>query len=191
LKFPTHFMQLIMVCLTLVTYNIHINGQKGDLFNRGKGLEQGNALFPLLFVLSMEYFSRLLKAASFQLKFKFYPYCKGLQLNHLIFANDVLIFNKVHPLILGIIRHTLQAFPSCTGLRVSQLKSHIVFGGCNDHLKAECIRVIGFKEASLPMRYLGIPISASGLTKIECRTLVAKITGKVKLWSSRNISFAG
>ena len=41
------------------------------------------------------------------------------------------------------------------------------------------------------MRYLGVPITASKLSKLECHILVDKITGKMKQWSIRNLSFAG
>ena len=41
------------------------------------------------------------------------------------------------------------------------------------------------------MRYLGVPITVSKLSKIECHTLVDKIMGKIKQWSTTNISFAG
>ncbi|KAJ8426159.1 hypothetical protein Cgig2_032641 [Carnegiea gigantea] len=42
-----------------------------------------------------------------------------------------------------------------------------------------------------PMKYLGVPITASRLTKIECRGLVDKILAKVHLWATRSLSFAG
>ena len=39
------------------------------------------------------------------------------------------------------------------------------------------------------MRYLGVPITISRLTKIECRGLVDKILAKVHIWATRNLSF--
>jgi len=47
------------------------------------------------------------------------------------------------------------------------------------------------KEAEIPLRYLGVLIIASRLTKLECRPLIEKIIAKINLWSTRNISFAG
>jgi len=41
------------------------------------------------------------------------------------------------------------------------------------------------------MKYLGVLIIVSGLSKLECRTLVEKIVGKIRLWATKNISFAG
>ncbi|KAJ8436728.1 hypothetical protein Cgig2_027399 [Carnegiea gigantea] len=52
------------------------------------------------------------------------------------------------------------------------------------------INIIGFKEGSLLLRYLGVPIIASKLSKLECRALVEKILGRVRLWSTKIISFS-
>jgi len=41
------------------------------------------------------------------------------------------------------------------------------------------------------MRYLGVPITARKLSKLECHTLVEKLTGKIKQWSTRSLSFVG
>jgi len=36
-----------------------------------------------------------------------------------------------------------------------------------------------------------MPITASRLTKVECRLLVEKITARILTWTSRQISYAG
>jgi len=41
------------------------------------------------------------------------------------------------------------------------------------------------------MRYLGVLITASKLSQLEYRTLVEKILGKIRQWSTRSFSFAG
>ena len=41
------------------------------------------------------------------------------------------------------------------------------------------------------MKYLGVPITASRLSKLECGTLMEKIVGKIRLWATKSISFAG
>ncbi|KAJ8436760.1 hypothetical protein Cgig2_030118 [Carnegiea gigantea] len=83
-----------------------------------------------------------------------------------------------HPLILSIIQNTLLTFYHCAGLQANQEKSQIVFEGC-------------FQEGSLPMRYLGVPVAASRLSKLECKALVEKIMGKIRLWATKSISFVG
>ena len=112
-------------------------------------------------------------------------------LNHLMFAYDVMIFCKAHPLTLQIISNSFKAFHKCAGLHANHDKSQMVFGGCSPHLQQQCLEITGFQEGTFPMRYLGVPIIASRLSKLECRALVDKIVAKIRLWSTRNISFAG
>ncbi|KAJ8419301.1 hypothetical protein Cgig2_027983 [Carnegiea gigantea] len=77
------------------------------------------------------------------------------------------------------------------GLKANLQKSQMVLGGCNQSLQRECLQATGLTESTFPLKYLGVPITASRLTKIECRSLVNKITSRVHTWSIRNISFAG
>ncbi|KAJ8424315.1 hypothetical protein Cgig2_020746 [Carnegiea gigantea] len=139
----------------------------------------------------MEYFTRLLKVAGNNPQFAYHPSCRSIRLNHLMSADDVIIFCKAHPQTLSIIHHTLMAFFYYAGLLANQEKSQIVFGGCTPTLQWQCLEAIGFQEGSLPMRYLGVPVTASRLSKIECRALVEKIMGKIRLWATKSIFFAG
>ena len=74
---------------------------------------------------------------------------------------------------------TLRDFHCCSGLQANPTKSQVVFGGCADDIQLKCINITGFQDGHFPLRYLGIPITASKLRKLECRTLVDKIMKKV------------
>jgi len=70
-----------------------------------------------------------------------------------------------------------------------QIPTH--FGGCSSLLQSQCTHASGFQEGTLPVIYLGIPVTAGCLSKLECSNLVEKITGRVHIWATRNLSFAG
>jgi len=169
-----------MACITSITYRGNVNGMQGEVFEEGRGLKQGGPLSPLMFVLTMEYFTRLMNIAGEQPHFKFHPSCRQFKLNHLMFADDVIIFSKAHLPTLQIIKSTLERFYQVTGLKANPDKSQLVYGGCNSHLQRQCLELTGYREGCLPMRYLGVPITASKLSKLECHTLVEKITRKMK-----------
>ena len=137
----------------------------------------------------MEYFTILMLVASSHPKFGFHPSCKALKLNHIMLTDDVMIFCKAHPQTLHII--SCAGLSQMSGLHANQEKSQIVFGGFSLPLQHQCLEIIGFPEGAFPMRYLGVPITASRLSRLECRALVENFLGRIKLWATRNISFVG
>jgi len=150
-----------------------------------------DSLSPLLFVLTMEYLLRLFKRASTQPDFEFHPHCKKFDITHLMFADDLVIISKASPSSIQILMTAFQRFTECSGLQANLSKSQIVFGGASPSVKAECKAITGLNEGKLPCTYLGLPITASKLSKVECMTLVEKITAKITTWTSRHLSYAG
>ncbi|XP_075087839.1 secreted RxLR effector protein 78-like [Nicotiana tabacum] len=61
LAFPDKFVKWIMSCLKIVSHSILVNGRPTTPFDAKKGLRQGDPLFPFLFVLAMEYLTKVLK----------------------------------------------------------------------------------------------------------------------------------
>ena len=66
----------------------------------------------------------------------------------------------------------------CAGLKENLGKSQLVLGGCPSALQDQCLQITGLSESHFPINYLGMPITVSRLTKIECRGLVEKIWPK-------------
>ena len=169
-----------MACITSVTYRVNVNWIQGEVFEGGKGLKQGVPLSPLMFVLAMEYLTRLMNIAGEEPHFQFHPSSLQFKQNHLMLADNVIIFSKAHLSTSQIIKSTLEKFYQVTGLKANPEKSQIVCGGCNSHLQQQWLETTGYKEGCLPTRYLGVPITASKLSQMECHTLVEKIIEQMK-----------
>ena len=70
-------------------------------------------------------------------------------------------------------------------------KSQLVLGGCIGSQEEEILAEIGFSEGQFPFRYLGVPMTANKLSKIECSQLVEKITKKIKVWATKTTLYMG
>ena len=77
--FPLNFIKLVMKCIRSCIYSVVINGQIEGYFPVKQGLSQGDPLSSLLFVLCMDYFTRVLNKKSAQ-GFTFQKKCRELQL---------------------------------------------------------------------------------------------------------------
>jgi len=166
-----------MSCITSINFIIHLNGHKYRSFEGGRRLNQGDPLFPLLFVLITEYLSRLLQQVSNRPRFKFHPSCSKLQWTHLMSANDLMIFTKVDPHTLKQVIGAFIVFKRCFGHHANLGKS---YEGCFELLISNYNMVLGLNPRTLPFRSLGDPIIASKLSKVEYKSLVDKITMRVK-----------
>ena len=191
LGFPSRFVKLIMVCVESPTFSLMINGSATGFFNSKRGIRQGDPISPLLFVLCMEYFSRIMTFIGKLPGFQFHPRCKSMALNHLTFADDVILFCKGDFQSVQLMLQGILLFAAISGLRANPHKSDFYSCGLSEQENRRIMKSSGFKHGRLPFRYLGVPISTTKLNAVECEKLIEKMVMKIRIWSSRHISFAG
>ncbi|XP_074291071.1 uncharacterized protein LOC141617832 [Silene latifolia] len=191
LKFPKGFINLVMVCVTSLTYSLSVNGSTFGFFPGKRGLRQGDPLSPLLFTVCMKYLSRILGVLAKQDEFRFHPLCGHTRLNHLLFADDLLLFCKGNEASIMWMLRGFSTFSSASGLTLNKSKSDIFFNGVLAGTIAIILQVSGFHHGVLPFRYLGVPISSKKLTKIEGMKLIDKILARIRGWGARHLSYSG
>ena len=81
-----------MSCLTTISFAVLINGAASPFFHAERGLRQGFPLSPLLFMLVAEGLSRAIRAAKVEGRFAGIQIASHLNVTHLLFVDDVLIF---------------------------------------------------------------------------------------------------
>lgn len=81
------------MCVKLVSYSIVVNGKPCKLSSVAEGNRQGDPILSFLFAIAMKYLSRLLEELPNNPKFKFLPRCSKNKITHLLFADDLLLFN--------------------------------------------------------------------------------------------------
>lgn len=93
--FPVKFKDWIMECVCSTSFSVNCNEAIYGHFAGKKGIRQGDHVSPLLFVMVIEYFSRLMSMVVDLPDFRYHPLCKNLKLNHLCFADDLMISVRV------------------------------------------------------------------------------------------------
>lgn len=94
LGLPAKFVKWVVACLSTVSYSILVNGFPSSPIPAKKGLKQGDPMSPSLFALGMEYLFRCLSSLSSDSLFKYHPRCKKIDLTHMKFVDDLLMFSR-------------------------------------------------------------------------------------------------
>ncbi|XP_074304149.1 uncharacterized protein LOC141638856 [Silene latifolia] len=74
---------------------------------------------------------------------------------------------------------------------MNNVKSEILFNGVDEDIKEGIKLVTGFREGTMPFRYLGVPIKAGRLTKTECSALTEKMVARIRGLGAKKLSYAG
>ncbi|XP_074303769.1 uncharacterized protein LOC141638261 [Silene latifolia] len=150
-----------MGCITNTWYSFKINGGITGFFPGKSGIRQGDPLSPYLFVLSMEIISRHLRILCDQKNVSYHPKCSKLNLNHLIFADDLMIFVRGDVPSVVAVKDSLVKFASLSGLHANVDKTNIYFGGVPPAFVSEIIHATGFSKGHFPFKYLKESFSRS------------------------------
>ncbi|XP_056698045.1 uncharacterized protein [Spinacia oleracea] len=169
LGFPVKFVNWVMQCLYSVSYSIMINGCPTKPIPAKKGLRQGDPISPYLFSLGMEYLSRCLPALADNPEFSYHPRCKKLDLTHMMFADDLLMFSRADESAVKPLFDAFTKFSLASGLEANLHKS----------------------EGSFPFRYLGVPLTTRKLSFTYCKHLIDRTVARIKSWTSKFLSYAG
>ena len=85
----------VMGCLTNISMAVIINGSTSNFFHPSRGLRQGCALSPLLFILMMDAMSLKLKVVFDGGLFLGINIGSNLKASHSLFVDDILIFGML------------------------------------------------------------------------------------------------
>ena len=139
----------------------------------------------------MEYLSRILLKVGNMEGFKYHDNCSGLKLNHLMFADDVLLFCNGDYRSISYMLQGLELFSRTSGLFPNPAKTSMYCVGMESKEVTRVGELSGFQLSKLPFSYLGVPITPRKMIMEEGRILTEKMDGRIKQWSSKNLSYAG
>ncbi|XP_069152141.1 uncharacterized protein [Solanum lycopersicum] len=174
-------------------YSIVINGKRHGFFQSKRGLKQGDPLSPALFVLGAEILSRQLNLLYQNHQYKgFHMERKGPKINHLSFADDIIIFTSTDTNSIHIIMKTIELYEAVSDQQVNKEKSFfMVTANTGYDIIEEIKTATGFNRKNSPINYLGCPLYSGGQRIIYYSELVEKVIKKISGWHSKLLNFGG
>lgn len=170
---PLTYVHWVRECIKNSRFSIAVNGTLVGYFEGAKGLRQGDPLSSYLFVVAMEVFTWIMnEVAKNRILFNFHPRCSKLQITHLSFADDLLVFAAANMKSLQYVKDVLQVFAYVSGLHAKPSKSSFFCAGVSTAEKERLLDCWQIKEAHLPVRYVGAPLISSKLSAADCGVLV-------------------
>ncbi|XP_074298144.1 uncharacterized protein LOC141628964 [Silene latifolia] len=191
LGFPNHLVGLLMQCVSTPTYSIALNGEVFGFFQGKRGLRQGDPLSTLLFTICLEYLSRILEWVQQKPDFRFHPFCKRVQLSHLCFADDLIMFCRGDKNSVVLLLRAFKCFSNAFGLCMNQNKSSMYTNGVDARTMIMLERVSGMRRGTIPFKYLGVTITPKRLGVEDCHCLTERISARIQGLGARKLSYAG
>ena len=148
--------------ISTIKFSVLINGAPCGFFENCRGLRQGDPLTSLLSVVAMEAVSKMMDKAVMEGRLPRFSVSTStsdhLQITQLLFADDTLVMCNadINQMFLHLI---LSWFKIVSGLKIHLDKSELVPVGVVPNFEM-LVDALGYKQGSLPMKYLGLPLGA-------------------------------
>jgi hypothetical protein len=183
--FSEKWRKWIYFCVSSIRFSILVNGSPCGFFPSSRGIRQGDPLSPMLFVIVMEAFSRLIDKATNAGMLSGFSVGNldraPMVVSHLLFADDTLIFCEADPAHLFHLQSILIWFEATSGLRINLGKSELVQVGEVPCLE-ELADILGCKTSKLPMKYWGLPLGAKFKSKDIWNPIIEKMERRLAGW---------
>ena len=126
--FNKNWINLIMKCISSVSYSVIINGTAYGNITPTRGLRQGDPLSPYLFLLCVEGFSALIHDAAKNNQLQGIGICRGApKITHLFFVDDSFLFCQANGNECNKLKEILCMYELVSGQKINTEKSSIFF----------------------------------------------------------------
>ncbi|KAL0885155.1 hypothetical protein Bca101_009137 [Brassica carinata] len=191
--FALSLTNLIMQCVSSVTYSFLVNDSVHGRVVPSRGIRQGDPLSPYLFILCGEVLSGLCKRAQNSGHLSGLKVAKAApRLNHLLFADDTMFFLHTDEESCSTLLQILHQYKISSGQLINKAKSSISFSAKTLQAIRQRVKLhLGIEKEGGAGKYLGLPEHFGRRKKDLFTGIVDRIRVKAASWSSRHLSSAG
>ena len=180
-------------CVTTSSYSVLVNGRpQGGWFQPQRGIRQGCPLAPLLFILAVDtlaFYTIRLCSRSHLMGFQMTSISGGIPL--LQYADDTTFFIQGSEIAARTLCLLMEFFTDFSGLQLNRAKSMIVGFGLSAEELSQCAEILATPIGTLPIRYLGLPLTDRRLRTQDWQPVMAKVESRLGGWRGRLLSRGG
>jgi len=192
--FGGRWIRWMKFCISTVNFSVLINGSPTGFFSSQRGLRQGDPLSPFLFIIAMESLNDMLKIAQENSWLKGFKAShregSNLEITHLQYADDTLIFCEASKNQLIILRVIFVLFEAISGLHINWNKSFLYPVNEVPNLTSMA-GVLGGSIGELSTVYLGMPLGDQNRSIDIWNGVVEKCEKRLVNWKSQYLSLGG
>ncbi|XP_073367527.1 uncharacterized protein [Aegilops tauschii subsp. strangulata] len=193
LGFNRRWIELVMKCVTIVRYQIKVNGDVTETIIPERGLRLGDPLSPYLSLICAEGFSAMLHEAERKGRLKGIKICNNApSVSHLLFADDSLLLIEAERNSVQEVNRILSNYEACSGQVVNKEKSAILFSkNTKVEDKGDLMKQLNIAREGFSGKYLGMPVYI-GKSKVKAfQYLKEKVWKLLQGWKEKLLSKAG
>ncbi|KAL0402832.1 UNVERIFIED_CONTAM: LINE-1 retrotransposable element O protein [Sesamum radiatum] len=187
------FVNWISQCISSASFSLLINGAPFDFFRPSRGIRQGDPLSPYLFIIYAEFMSRLLLKEESLGNIKGIKVCRNAPaISHLFYADDLTIFCRADERDAEAVQRCLNFFEEWSSQVTNSRKSMIHFSENVPNRQKRIIQdILRMPECNHRVKHLGLPFCKPKSRTEAFHELLEKMSNKLSLWKSKNLSRAG
>lgn len=190
--FYEKWISLMMMCVTMVSYSVLINGQEKGTITPSRGIRQGDPISPYLFLLCVEGLSAMFREEECEGRIWGISVClRGPQISHLMFVNDCIIFYNATveegARVLQILEYEKNSVQ-----KLNKDKTSLFFSKNTGNETREAIKgMFGAQIIQQHERYLGLP-PLIGIGKRKAFNIIKDQVGRrIAGWKEKLLSSTG
>ena len=185
--FPEIWVCWMKLCVSTSSCSVLVNGRpQGGWFQPQRGIQQGYPLAPLLFILAVDtlaFCTTRLCLRGHLLGFQMTSISGGIPL--LQYADDTTFFIQGSEIAARTLSMMMEIFTDFSGLELNRAKSTIVGFELAAKELSRCAEILATPIGTLPIRYLGLPLTDRRLWTQDWQPVMAKVESRLGGWRGR------